>query len=125
MEKRKDNFIIGEFIIRNSEREITEYQRKAIKEQLGEQAEKDLEGSKTCMVTRIEHNTGVWAVEYPSYCKMFHCINAFAHDDEKELGTLETFLKLLMEDAVTIGDNDYYAEKEEIKRHLVERQTSK
>lgn len=60
--------------------------------------------NRTVQCVRIEHNSGIWAMEIPAYSMIYHNIMAIGDNEEK---ALEGLCGLLFENSSIIGDHEY------------------
>lgn len=122
--EKESKFNIGEFIITYFDKEITLEQLRCLgnAKAMDENSFKILQEERKCNCIRVEHNTGVWAAEYPYYCNMYFALDAFHFDDETDKKALANLLHIIMEDSTIVGDEEYYMKKEQNKKELAERQ---
>lgn len=115
---------VGQFIITVYERTVTEEQLEVLstRENGKSVADSIKDNDNKTLCLRVEHVSGLWLVEYPSYSKMFYELQTFSEDEEDEKA-FEILLQLIMEDSNTIYDNEYYRESFKLKMEYMERVT--
>lgn len=123
--EKKDRFETKDFHVENFEREVTVEQLRYLGSTIDDETFEVLKRERKCQAVRVEHKTGVWKAEYPSYCKTFFIINAFSENDATDLQALDNLLNMYMEDTTMIGDKQYYKDIRDAKIRLAERMTEK
>lgn len=77
-----------------------------------------LSQNRTVQCIRIEHNSGIWAMEVPVYSMLYHDIMSLGDDDEKALSGL---CGLLFENSSILGDHEYLEGLAKLKLEFQER----